>query len=255
MKVSVIIPAYNEEKYISACLNSLMSQKEKPDEIIVVNNNSTDNTVKIAKKYPVRLINEKQKGITPTRNRGFNEARYEIIARTDADTILPPTWIEQIKDNFIDEKLIALSGPADVYDLPEFVQSSYWYTNSAWPKLIITYNIVVRQLLKHDCLYGPNYAIRKNAWELIKDTTCIDDTQVHEDLDLAMHLAPLGKIKFYRSLVVSTSARRWKKPEAYLDYLLRMIKPIQKHKWQRTKQKNKLFVKKIVSKAFLSNRL
>src|ERR1035437_9820650 len=89
MKVSVVIPAYNEEKYIGACLDSLMDQKEKPDEIIVVNNNSTDNTAKIVKKYPVRLINEEQQGMIPARNRGFNEAKFEIIARTDADTILP----------------------------------------------------------------------------------------------------------------------------------------------------------------------
>jgi len=55
MKVSVVVPAYNEEAYIGNCLESLTNQKVKPDEIIVVNNNSTDATVKIAKRFPVRI--------------------------------------------------------------------------------------------------------------------------------------------------------------------------------------------------------
>ena len=59
--ISVVIPAYNEEKYIENCLKSLLSQEEMPDEIIVVDNNSTDQTSKIVKKYPVTLISEKKK--------------------------------------------------------------------------------------------------------------------------------------------------------------------------------------------------
>ena len=51
MKVSVVIPVYNEEKYIKNCLESLMKQEEKPDEIIVVDNNCTDETINIVKKY------------------------------------------------------------------------------------------------------------------------------------------------------------------------------------------------------------
>ncbi|HEX8932548.1 MAG TPA: glycosyltransferase family A protein, partial [Patescibacteria group bacterium] len=100
MKISVIIPAYNEEKYIGACIESLLKQNRLPDEIIVVNNNSTDQTAAIASQYPVKVINEKEQGITPARNRGLNEAQYDIIARTDADTILPPDWIEKIKKHF-----------------------------------------------------------------------------------------------------------------------------------------------------------
>lgn len=56
MRVSLVIPIYNEEKYIKKCLDSVKCQVEKPDEIIVVDNNSTDNTVNIAKKYNVRLL-------------------------------------------------------------------------------------------------------------------------------------------------------------------------------------------------------
>jgi len=248
LKVSVVIPVYNEERYLEACLKSLMNQSEPADEIIVVNNNSTDNSVKIAKQFPVRILKEKAQGMTPARNKGFNEAQFDIIARTDADTILPKNWIKRIKKSFQDEKLIALSGPAEFYDLPDFIHNSHWQTQSTWVKVIKTYNTVVRQILKHDCLYGPNCSFRRSAWEEVKNTICLDDKQVHEDLDLAIHLAPLGKIKFNNTLVVSTSVRRWKRPEAYLEYLYRGLKSIQKHQELGPRQRSKLLVKKLVSK-------
>lgn len=255
LKVSVVIPVYNEERYLKACLESLMRQSEPADEIIVVNNNSTDNSVKIAKQFPVRILKEKAQGMTPARNKGFNESQYDIIARTDADTILPKNWIKKIKKSFADDKLIALSGPADFYDLPDFIHNSHWQTQSTWVKAIKTYNKVVKQLLKHDCLYGPNCAIRKSAWEEVKNTICLDDKEVHEDLDLAIHLAPLGKIKFNNTFLVSTSVRRWKRPEAYVEYLYRGLKSIQKHQHLNPTQRSKQFVKKIVSKALLLNKI
>src|ERR1700691_1182278 len=101
-----------------------MKQNVKADEIIVVDNNSTDRTVEIAQKYPVKIIHEIQQGVTPARNQGFNEARYEIIARTDADTILPPTWIKRIKKAFENPEVVAVSGPASFYDLPNIVKRS-----------------------------------------------------------------------------------------------------------------------------------
>lgn len=250
MKISVVIPAYNEEAYISRCLSSLLEQHVKPDEIIVVDNNSTDQTVAIAKNFPVRIIHETKQGTGHARNRGFNEAKFDIIARTDADTILPPDWIEKIKKAFVDQKLIALSGPAEFYDLPELVQNTHWQTNPAWVKVITSYNKIIRQFTKHDCLFGPNCAFRKSAWEKIINDVCLDDKKVHEDLDLGIHLAEVGKIKFDDSLIVSTSVRRWKRPDAYIEYLYRGFKSLQKHKQFDPQKQGKRFVKKIFLKAF-----
>lgn len=223
MKVSLVIPVYNEEKHIISCLDSILLQEEKPDEIIIIDNNSSDKTVEIAKKYPVKIITEKQQGITPARNAGFNAAEFEIIARTDADTILPKDWIKQIKKAFEENpKLVGFSGPAHFYNVPEIVQLYNWPTNFGL-------NRTFRQALKHDCLFGPNMAIRKSAWEKVKNDVCNDDGEVHEDVDLAIHIAQYGDMKFDKTLIVQSSPRRFQRLEPYFEYPFRFMKTLQRH--------------------------
>jgi glycosyltransferase involved in cell wall biosynthesis len=248
MKVSVVIPAFNEEAYIGACLESFMHQKVKPDEIIVVNNNSSDNTVKIIKKYSVLLVNEKKQGMIPARNRGFNEAKYDIIARTDADTIVPPDWIKNIKTHFKNKNIIALTGPADFYDQDEDTSISNYRTKVA-VQALKSYLNILKSVLNHDCLFGPNYALRKDIWDKIKNEVCLDDKAVHEDIDISIHLAPLGIIKFDKRLVVSSSLRRWKNVDPYFEYPYRTIKSIQKHKQIALKKKGKQLVRRFVEKS------
>ena len=120
MKVSVVIPVYNEEKYIKNCLESLMKQEEKPDEIIVVDNVSTDNTTNIIKNYKdIKIIKKHFQGIGRARNAGFDQAKGDIIARCDADTIVPTNWIKAIKEDFTkDDSIVAISTPVCIYDIP-----------------------------------------------------------------------------------------------------------------------------------------
>lgn len=249
MKVSIVIPAYNEELYIEACLSSLTSQEIPADEIIVVNNNSKDKTVDIAKKFHVKIVTEKEQGMIPARNRGFNEAQYEIIAQTDADTIVPPDWIKKIKKHFQDKKLVGLSGPGDFYEVPEILPAPQWGAM----KIIISYAKIVKGVLKHDIIYGPNKALRKNAWEKIKNEVCLEDTQVHEDLDLAIHLATVGNVKFDPTFIVHSSFRRWKKLQPYFEYTYRGIKSIRKHKQLALKKRGKNLMNRLVAKVSFLN--
>ena len=225
MKVSVVIPAYNEEKYIAKCLQSLLNQQEKPDEIIVVNNNSKDKTVEIAKSYHVRLLHESEQGMIPARNRGFNEALYEVIARTDADSVVPVTWISTIKKNMVDEKVVGISAPTFFYDAP-------------FAKIVTLLQIFIffklsKIILRHNVLNGPNIAIRKSAWMKIKNSVCLNDRQVHEDMDLAIHLHKYGTINYVPEMQIDVSARRIKYNfySIMTDYLFRWIRTMffQKH--------------------------
>ena len=200
MKISVVIPVFNEEKYIANCLDTLVNQEEPADEIIIVDNNSTDRTAWIVKKYPVILTHEKKQGMIPARNHGFNLAKYEIIARTDADSRLPRTWIKQIKSHFLNQSIDALSGTLLYYDL-------------LFPTTLFA-NIFFRYLNKtqgFDTLAGPNLAITKKMWNKIKNTCCQDERLVHEDIDLAWHVHQAGGItKMDYSLIIQISARRIK---------------------------------------------
>ena len=129
MKLSFVIPAYNEESYVGDCLDAIVAQKKEfvnnggsPDaiEIIVVNNASTDDTAAIVKKYPdVQLVNEPEKGIVHARRAGFLASTGELIANVDADTRITPGWIKKVMDEFArDPKLVGLSGPFIYYDAP-----------------------------------------------------------------------------------------------------------------------------------------
>jgi glycosyltransferase involved in cell wall biosynthesis len=225
MKVSVVIPVYNEEKYIGKCLDSLMKQSEKAAEIIVVDNNSQDNTLAIVEKYPgIKIIKEKLQGTTPTRNRGFNEAKGEIIARCDADTILPPNWVKKITKAFSANKnVVALSTATAYHDLP-LLNRSYL------PSDMIYYTS--KAILGFPAMFGPSMAISKKAWLKVKKNICLDDRKVHEDIDLSIHIKKYGEIIFLPDVFVKISARRIKKDPMsfFVEYPLRLIKMIKSHR-------------------------
>ena len=86
--ISVVIPLYNKEKYIKRAIESVLNQTFQKFEIIVVNDGSTDKSAEIVQniKDPrIRLINQKNAGVSAARNRGIQEAKYEYIAFLDAD--------------------------------------------------------------------------------------------------------------------------------------------------------------------------
>ncbi len=201
MKVSIIIPVYNEEKYIKNCLDSLMKQEEKPDEIIVVDNNCTDKTISIVKKFKdVKIIQEKKQGIAHARNAGFNAANSDILARCDADTILPPDWIKNIKNNFSrDPSLVGISMPIRLSDVPIIGRSTI---------LFYIYMLIPRLMIGVYPMFGPSYAIKKAVWNKVKDKICLDDKAVHEDIDLCLHVKKHGKIFHDGRTIVASSARR-----------------------------------------------
>jgi len=219
MKISVVIPAFNEEKYIGACLKGVNDQEIKADEIIVVDNNSTDKTKSIAEKMGATVVIEKKQGLIHARNKGFESAKYEIIARCDADCIVPEDWVKKILENFKNKNIDALSGPIIFYD--SFLRSA-----STHPSRL--YLESLRVLSKGNrYLVGPNMAITKDIWRKVKTIVNLDDSKVHEDIDLSLNIIKVnGKIEYDNSLVVKSSSRRIKsKPKSFfLEYPTRIAK-------------------------------
>jgi glycosyltransferase involved in cell wall biosynthesis len=204
--VSVVIPAYNEEKSIAKTLDSLVAQKTKSSfETIVVDNNSTDKTNAISKKYSKKLritvIKEKRKGRGVARATGFARSRGEIILSIDADTIAPPNWIAKMTAKFADKDIVAVTGPWRITDCDLF-------TNVCVNRLQEVANFPYKFIMGHYWLNGLNFGIRKSAY--VKAGGFDKTLNAHEDIELTTRVRKLGKILYSRDVVVTQSGRRYK---------------------------------------------
>jgi glycosyltransferase involved in cell wall biosynthesis len=201
LSVSIVIPVYNEAGFLAACLEAIAAQTVKPYEVIVVDNNSTDETVAIAESFDfVRVIREPKQGVIYARDTGFNAARGAIIGRIDADTVLSPDWVEMVQEVFADPSVGAASGKATYHDM-------------AWSRLLnsIDYEIrsyLARKLGDEVAMQGANMAIRRDVWRMVHPTVC-RAPGMHEDLDLSVHTNQGGhKVVFDERLVASLGYRQ-----------------------------------------------
>ncbi|MFU0826465.1 MAG: Glyco-trans-2-like domain-containing protein [Lachnoclostridium sp.] len=101
-KVSIIVPVYNVEKYLRQCMESLVNQTLKEIEIIVVNDGSPDNSIKILeeyeKKYPdmVKVFTTENRGVSHARNYGLDHATGEYIMFVDSDDFVELNMAEKL---------------------------------------------------------------------------------------------------------------------------------------------------------------
>ena len=197
--VSVVIIAYNEEKYIGKTLDALIKQTVQPEEILVIDNNSTDNTATIAGKYKgVRVVSETEQGMSPARNRGFNEAKSKVLVKLDADTILDKEFIKNLKKTYLKEKDIV--GAIPYVSFHELI----WEILFNWRLASYATDILVG----HKYCPGPSYSLTKGAWGRIKKNVCNKDREVHEDVEISLHLDNLGRMVYAKDCNSSTSSRR-----------------------------------------------
>jgi len=201
LSVSIVIPVYNEADQLAACLQAIAAQKTRPLEVIVVDNNSTDNTAAIATSFPfVKLVHESRQGVVYARSHGFDVARGDIIGRIDADTRLNPDWVQRLQQLFQDLELAAVSGAPHYFDFP-------------LRRLADGMDAVFRQHLANRLgdmvfLWGANMAVRRSAWQQVRAEVCFHNHQ-HEDFDLGIHLQRRGlRVAYEASLVAPTSSRR-----------------------------------------------
>jgi glycosyltransferase involved in cell wall biosynthesis len=97
MKTSVLIIAHNEERYIAQCLQSLLNQNKKADEIVLIIHNSTDRTKNIAEKYPITIISfQGPAGIPYARIEGLKHVSGDIICCIDGDSFTIDNWVEEM---------------------------------------------------------------------------------------------------------------------------------------------------------------
>lgn len=209
MRISFVIPAYNEEKNLPPCLASVECELARTPcdaEVIVVNNASTDTTGEVARAHAwVRVVDEPNKGLVRARHAGYTAATGDLIANVDADTMLPEGWLEKVLTEFErDDNLAALSGPHIYHDLSPSQRflTRLFYVGGYLFHLFNHYILGTGAMLQ-----GGNFIVRRTHLEKAGGF----DTSIEfygEDTDVARRISKVGKVKWTFALPIYASGRR-----------------------------------------------
>lgn len=209
LTIATVVCAYNESRLLPACLYSVRAQTRPADEILVVNNASTDETGAVARAVPgVQVIDEPSKGLVVARETARRATRADIVAYLDADCRAPITWLERIEAQFSRAAApVAVTGPYRFYDWD-------WRGRA----LIRAHDLVVApatQALVHHALgvgailYGGNFAVQAEALRRIGGF----DRRIEfhgEDTNLGRRLTAIGRVALCHDCWIWTSARRYR---------------------------------------------
>ncbi len=223
VSTSLVIPMYNEATYMPKLLASIRASTVLPDEIIICDNGSTDDSVAIVRHamhtLPIRVVHEHNKGIRHAIDRAWREASGDIIFRTDADCVLPPQWMAHALLHFANDPLLmACTGPLKSPDgsrLDIFLTFAW----TRYPAIAFTW------LQGYPLLIGSNSAFRKTALIAVDGYTT--KKHVLEDQLISRKLADAGmKTRWFWDMSMYHSSRRFHgKPHAYIPYVLSLVHP------------------------------
>jgi len=209
LRISAIVCAYNEEKTLPAALYSLLAQTRPPDDIIVVNNASTDRTRAVAMRIPdVQVVDQPEKGLVKARARGAEAANGDVLLYIDADCRAPLRLVEQVERRLdCAPHVVVVTGPYRFYDWDWIgILGARLYDYTLAPLAHVGF----QRLLKIGAvLYGGNFAVRRSALDAIGGF----DTSIEfhgEDTNLGRRLAAVGTVELNYGCYVWTSARRYK---------------------------------------------
>jgi glycosyltransferase involved in cell wall biosynthesis len=182
MKLSVVVPIYNEEKFLGPCLTGLLHQTRKPDEIVcVIDTRTTDMSELICQDYSSRLFKSSPGKLT-ARDIGIKRTSCEIIVGLDADVLCPPTYLQDVERIFQDDSVIAAHGWTE-QPAPQFLLE-FWYKSR---------------------LSGRNSAFRQSAYEstggfdLTIDQNSRREMVAEEEIAFLHKLRALGQVGWIKT--------------------------------------------------------
>lgn len=204
--VSLIIPCLDDAVLLQRCLASFARQSVLPDEIIVVDNGSTDNSAQIAREAGVRVVTEPRRGITWATRAGFDAAGGDILLRVDADVEAGPDFIAGLRRAWraaagsTGRRVVGVTGSAR-FQLPGLAAgiTSFLYLGA--------YRKSVGSALGHHPFFGTNYSIRADWWREVRGTVDFSDTYVHEDMHLSFAVRAHETVWFQPDLMLSMDDR------------------------------------------------
>jgi glycosyltransferase involved in cell wall biosynthesis len=202
LDISVVIPALNEEKYIEICLKSLRDQKFNGNyEVIVADDSSEDDTVKVAEQYADRVVVHDRGSISNGRQKGAEAARYPAIAFTDADTFITPDWLARLSSSLEGNGVVGVHGQLMPLDGNAFENNFCRYVLPPYSAFMVG--------IHQPSVPGANFAVTKKAFEKVGgfNTKLI----TAEDVELCKRVKHEGRFLFNRDAIVFVSTRRVRK--------------------------------------------
>lgn len=199
LTLSIVIPVFNEEGHLADCLDSIAAQTEIPDEVIVVDNNSTDASVEIARSYPfVKILHEHRQHQAFAQKTGFDNATSAILGRIDADTVLPENWVQKVKLEFEKNPGVkAITGTPWPYDM---------FAKKGAVAIFMFYHGLASRLAGQQMIWGANAAFRASTWRKIREQV-LQRADIWEDYDLSLLIKDKKAVKLVKDLEVGTSFR------------------------------------------------
>ncbi len=208
-RISFVVPAYNEEALLPACLAAIRAEIDRTGiaaEVLVVNNASTDGTQAIAAAAPgVIVVQQPVKGLVQARSAGFEACSGELVANIDADTLLPPLWLDRVLEEFAaDPGLVCVSGPYDYYDVPFRIRAA---ARMFYVVGFATYSFNRWVMRVGSMVQGGNFVLKREA---LVQAGGFDQsfTFYGEDTDIARRMNGVGRVKFTWALMAQSSGRR-----------------------------------------------
>ncbi len=212
--ISVVIPCYNDASFLAVCLEALAAQTRPADEVIVVDNLSTDASAAVAHAGGARVVTAPFPGIWPAAATGFDAAGGDVIARLDADSVPPSDWLARIDAAFAAFPGVdVITGPGDFYGCSPTTArlgrvlyiGGYFWAIGLW--------------LARPPVFGSNFAMRQGTWREVRGRVHRDRGDIHDDLDLSFHLGPSVTVAYRHTLRVGISARPFQSWAGFLRRL------------------------------------
>lgn len=222
--VSVVIPVKDDAEALTRCLHALALQTRLADEIIVVDNTSTDASATVASDAGARVVRCDDPGIPAASACGYDAATGDLILRLDADCVPARTWIQSMAAACAAQPSVAaFTGGARFTDGPRILRGPL---AAAY---LGAYAVVLTPTLGHLPLFGSNLALRRGAWLSICTAVHRDDPELHDDLDLAYHLGDRYRIRYVPSAAMGISMRPFADARAFARRVRRGMRTVLAH--------------------------